>query len=84
MPNLCGGTSRLRGVGVASLEVFLIFAIFVAYGAWPTPDVNEQYYVGKAIHFWNHNWLSADPFLNTPDSHWLFYAVFGLLSFEPF
>ena len=81
MPNLCGGTSRLRGVGVASLEVFLIFAIFVAYGAWPTPDVNEQYYVGKAIHFWNHNWLSADPFLNTPDSHWLFYAVFGLLSF---
>lgn len=62
-------------------EIFLIFAVFVVYGAWPTPDVNEQYYVGKAIHFWNHEWLGSDPFLNTPDSHWLFYACFGLLSF---
>ena len=42
--------------------------------------MNEQYYVGKAIHFWNNDWLGHDPFLNTPDSHWLFYAVFGLLS----
>lgn len=63
------------------LEVALIVAVFVAYGAWPTPDVNEQYYVGKAIHFWNHDWLGNDPFLNTPDSHWLFYATFGLFSF---
>lgn len=63
------------------LEVALIFTVFVAYGAWPTPDVNEQYYVGKAIHFWNHDWLGNDPFLNTPDSHWLFYATFGLFSF---
>ena len=49
------------------LEVALIVAVFVAYGAWPTPDVNEQYYVGKAIHFWNHDWLGNDTFLNTPD-----------------
>ncbi len=81
MPNRSPRAERLRSWGVAILEVFLIFAVFVAYGAWPTPDVNEQYYVGKAIHFWNHDWLSADPFLNTPDSHWLFYGVFGLLSF---
>ena len=66
---------------IALFEILLIFIVFVFYGAWPTPDVNEQYYVGKAIHFWNHSWLSADPFLNTPDSHWLFYASFGLLSF---
>ena len=58
-----------------------MFGVFFAYGAWPIPDVNEQYYVGKAIHFWNPEWLAADPFLNSPDSHWLFYAAFGTLSF---
>lgn len=63
------------------VEVLLVFGVFFAYGAWPIPDVNEQYYVGKAIHFWNPEWLAADPFLNTPDSHWLFYAAFGTLSF---
>ena len=64
-----------------AVEVLLVFGVFFAYGAWPIPDVNEQYYVGKAIHFWNPEWLAADPFLNTPDSHWLFYAAFGTLSF---
>ncbi len=70
----------LGGAALTLLELALIFGVFAAYGAWPVPDVNEQYYVGKAIHFWNHDWLGNDPFLNTPDSHWLFYAVFGLLS----
>ncbi len=74
------GRSRLLGASLTLLEVLLIFGVFAAYGAWPVPDVNEQYYVGKAIHFWNHEWLGHDQFLNTPDSHWLFYCVFGLLS----
>lgn len=69
---------RWAQIGV---EVLLVFGVFFAYGAWPIPDVNEQYYVGKAIHFWNPEWLAADPFLNSPDSHWLFYAAFGTLSF---
>ena len=70
----------LRRLTTALLEIVLIFGVFAAYGAWPVPDVNEQYYVGKAIHFWNLDWLGHVPFLNTPDSHWLFYAIFGLLS----
>ena len=69
---------RWAQIGV---EIALVFGVFFAYGAWPIPDVNEQYYVGKAIHFWNPEWLANDPFLNTPDSHWLFYAAFGTLSF---
>ena len=71
----------MKKFGIAVFEILLIFVVFVFYGAWPTPDVNEQYYVGKAIHFWNPSWLSADPFLTSPDSHWLFYATFGSLSF---
>ena len=74
------GPSRRRWAQIA-VEVLLVFGVFFAYGAWPIPDVNEQYYVGKAIHFWNPEWLANDPFLNTPDSHWLFYAAFGTLSF---
>ena len=65
---------------VVGLEIALIFALFFLYGAYPVPDVNEQYYVGKAIHFWNPSWFPSDEFLNTPDSHWLFCAVFGLFS----
>lgn len=76
-----GAASTWRRWAQTFVEVLLVFGVFFAYGAWPIPDVNEQYYVGKAIHFWNPEWLAADPFLNTPDSHWLFYAAFGTLSF---
>lgn len=76
-----GAASTWRRWAQIGVEVLLVFGVFFAYGAWPIPDVNEQYYVGKAIHFWNPEWLAADPFLNTPDSHWLFYAAFGTLSF---
>ena len=61
-------------------ETGLIFALFFLYGAYPVPDVNEQYYVGKAIHFWNPDYFPSDAFLDTPDSHWFFCAVFGLFS----
>ncbi len=64
----------------AFAEILLIFAVFFVYGAWPVPDVNEQYYIGKAIHFWHPDWLASDNFLGTPDSHWLYYAVFGIFS----
>ncbi len=73
--------STFRRWAQIAVEISLVFGVFFAYGAWPIPDVNEQYYVGKAIHFWNPNWLANDPFLNSPDSHWLFYAAFGTLSF---
>lgn len=61
-------------------EVLAIFALFVLYGAYPVPDVNEQYYIGKAIHFWNADYFPNDPFLSAPDSHWFYCAVFGLFS----
>ena len=37
----------------ALAEIALVFAVFFVQGAWPAPDVNEPYYLGKAIHFWN-------------------------------
>ncbi len=74
----CAGTFE-RALTAAS-EVAVIFLLCFLYGFWPVPDVNEPYYVGKAIHFWNHGYFANDPFLTSSDSHFLFYAVFGFFS----
>ncbi|MDR1268837.1 MAG: hypothetical protein LBK82_04880 [Planctomycetaceae bacterium] len=63
------------------LEIIGVFAVFYIFGAWAVPDSNEPYYVGKAIHFWNPDWISNDSFLESKDSHWTFYVVFGWLCF---
>jgi hypothetical protein len=62
------------------IEIALIFAVFCIQGAWPVPDVNEPYYVGKAIHFWNPDWLRGDFFMESADTHKVFYFTFGWLS----
>ena len=62
------------------LETLLIFAVFCLQGAWPVPEVNEPYYLGKAIHYWNPHWASSDLFLQTADTHRVFYFSVGWLS----
>jgi len=57
-----------------------VFAVFCIHGAWPVPDVNEPYYLGKAIHYWNPDWIPNDSFLNSSDTHQVFYFAFGWLS----
>ena len=61
-------------------EIALIFALFAVQGAWPVPDVNEPYYLGKAIHYWNRSWGAGDFFLESADTHAIFYFTFGWLS----
>ena len=64
----------------AILETLLIFAVFCLQGAWPVPEVNEPYYLGKAIHYWNPHWASSDWFLQTADAHVVFYFSLGWLA----
>ena len=64
----------------ALIEIALIFAVFCIQGAWPVPDVNEPYYLGKAIHYWNPDWLRGDFFMESADTHKVFYFTFGWLS----
>ena len=73
------GASK-SGLGRASLEIALVFAIFFLHGAWPTPDMNETGYVTKAVHFWNHEAFARDFFCNTGDAHVVFYCAFGWLT----
>jgi hypothetical protein len=61
-------------------EILLVFAIFLIQGAGAVPEVNEPYYLGKAIHYWNPSWAQGDFFLNSKDSHEVFYYTFGWLS----
>ncbi|MDD3585917.1 MAG: hypothetical protein PHQ75_01930 [Thermoguttaceae bacterium] len=72
---------RLKRSLIPWAEVVLVFGLLWLFGGWPVPDVNEQYYIGKAIHFWHPEYLPADQFLDTQDSHWFFYATFGIFSF---
>jgi hypothetical protein len=64
----------------AIFETLLIFAVFCLQGAWPVPELNEPYYLGKAIHYWNPDWASSDWFLQTTDTHTVFYFSVGWLS----
>ena len=73
MPSL---RSRLQPL----LEIALIFAVFALQGAWPVPDVNEPYYLGKAIHYWNPGAYPGDFFMESADTHKVFYFAIGWLS----
>ncbi|MHC4399330.1 MAG: DUF6798 domain-containing protein [Planctomycetota bacterium] len=68
------------GRWLVAVEIVLVFGVFFAQGAWPVPDVNEPYYLGKAIHFWDRDWASGDAFLDSADAHQVFCFTFGWLS----
>lgn len=57
--------------------VFLIFALHVD---WHVPGVNEPHYLAKAKHHWDPNWAPRDFFLNSADSHQVFYLTLGWLA----
>lgn len=61
-------------------EIFLVFAVFFLHGAWPVPDTNEAHYLSKAIHYWNPHWVPQDAFLDSADTHKVFYFTVGWLS----
>ncbi|HWB12344.1 MAG TPA: DUF6798 domain-containing protein [Pirellulales bacterium] len=61
----------------AALEIALVLAVFFLQAGWPAPEVNEPHYLGKARHFWNHDWAKGDFFFESNDTHWVFYLTCG-------
>ncbi len=61
-------------------EVALVFLVFFIQGASPVPEVNEPNYLCKALHYWNPSWCHGDFFLESADSHTVFYFTFGWLA----
>ena len=64
----------------AAVEVGIFTVIFAVAGAWPTPDVNEGYYLAKARHSFNPEWCGNDFFLNSGEAHGLFFYLLGPLA----
>lgn len=64
------------------IAVLLVFAAFAAYGIirTPIPGANEPNYLSKAKNFWEPTWCSRDLYLQSGNSHWVFYATWGALT----
>lgn len=57
-----------------------ILLVFVLHAGWHVPDVNESHYLTKARHYWDPSWVPHDFFLNSKDSHEVFYLSLGWLT----
>jgi hypothetical protein len=77
---MIASTQFPRGSGWSWIATLLVF--FLA-GSDRIPGVNESHYWAKAMHAWNPNWGSADFFLSSPDTHWLFYRSIGAITLIP-
>jgi len=69
-----------RGALRTGVETLVIFLIFCMSACWAIPEPNESHYVSKARHYWNHEWLAGDFFLNSPDWHTTFNLTTGWLT----
>lgn len=76
MPTARIGTARRW----AALEAALIVGLFAIEAGWPPPDVNEPHYLAKARHFWDPGWIQGDFFLDSDDTHLVFYVTCGWLA----
>jgi hypothetical protein len=72
--------ARLRAHLLAVGEVVAIVAVFWLLAGWPPPDPNEAHYLCKAKHFWDPSWIPDDFFLDSHDTHWVFYVTCGWLT----
>lgn len=66
---------RLAPIGAVAASFFLYAAIRA-----PVPGPNEPHYLTKAKHFWNPTWCAGDFFLESADTHRVFYEAFGPLT----
>lgn len=62
------------------VEIAAIVGVFWLLAGWPPPDPNEAHYLCKAKHFWNPSWIPHDFFLDSHDTHLVFYVACGWLT----
>ncbi|HEX4147768.1 MAG TPA: DUF6798 domain-containing protein [Pirellulales bacterium] len=73
-------SARRRQQMLAAVEIVAIVGVFWLLAGWPPPDPNEAHYLGKAKHFWDPNWIPSDAFLDSHDTHLVFYVCGGWLT----
>src|SRR6056297_2406576 len=64
------------------LNVVAIALFWAAYLSIqvPVPGVNEPHYLCKAKHFWDASYCPGDFFLDSSNTHYVFYLTFGVLT----
>lgn len=64
------------------LNVVAIALFWAAYLSIqvPVPGVNEPHYLCKAKHFWDAGYCPGDFFLDSSNTHYVFYLTFGMLT----
>ena len=63
----------------------VLLVVFASWLGWslvaaPIPNVNEPHYLAKAKHYWNNEWCPGDFFLESSNTHAVFYQTVGLLT----
>ncbi len=71
--------SPISNPWLVACAVFLSFLVFSLVRA-PVPSVNEPHYLNKAKHFWNPDWCPGDFFLESANTHWVFYQTVGVFT----
>ncbi|MBD3672672.1 MAG: hypothetical protein HUJ26_04005 [Planctomycetaceae bacterium] len=62
-----------------AVAIALFWAAYLAIQV-PIPGVNEPHYLCKAKHFWQPGYCPGDFFLDSSDTHFVFYLTFGWLT----
>jgi len=67
---------------IACGPVFPTWILLYGWSLWriPVPGVNEPHYLSKSRHFWMPEWCPGDFFLESSNTHLVFYSTFGWLT----
>jgi len=71
------GQARAWWAGFLAISLF--WGTYVVVQT-PLPAVNEPHYLCKAKHFWQPAYCPGDFFLDSSNTHYVFYATFGCLT----
>jgi hypothetical protein len=65
-----------------SVPAIIVFVLCLAYSfvQAPIPGVNEPHYLCKAKHFWQPDYCPGDLFLDSSNTHFVFYVATGWLT----
>ncbi len=68
-----------RGYGFEICAVAVAWLVF-SFVQSPIPGINEPHYLCKAKHFWDASYCPGDRFLDSDDTHFVFYLTFGWIT----
>lgn len=75
----CDASPERNGNSIPAIVVFVLCLAYSLIQA-PIPGVNEPHYLCKAKHFWQPDYCPHDFFLDSSNTHFVFYAAIGWMT----